>query len=764
MASNEQRLPIKIVLTRDEDLQAKPPGGSPRKVFDARGLDAQRQRLLGEILDVRKYFGELLQRRSHLPAVARVVLKPEALAKSHRPTHLFERDSCPIIGGEDFGRLLVSVTSAGLDELEKDMARGATANLNADVSTLRRIEPYTADDAAGDGGVAALQRLVAERRPEQIRVRLFKHGRSRADGAIFEGLLALARELNLEVPESLPYLADLRIFCIRGITPDAIAALASFIGTQSIGLVPEFEVTAQYAPVGTLTEADFPAPTADVEYPVVGIIDTGTDPENALLQAWVVDRDEEDVPRADQDNSHGSFVAGLIANGYHLNHKDPQFPRTQCRIVDVVAVPKRTTPLTEDDLLNTVRRVVRKYPDVRVWNLSLSRKDMVCRDDAFSEFGIELDKLQQEFDVSFVSCAGNYEEHPLRGWPPEDLGERDRIHPPADSALGVSVGAVAHVNRPSSRVRPRDPSPFSRRGPGAAFLPKPEVGHIGGNCDGQLNYRQVGVLSLSQNGQVCEAIGTSFSTPIVTSILAHIRSGTAGSMSRTLAKALLVHSAALAHGPIDAAELRYRGFGVPSDPSDVLTCRPWQATMIFEPELQPSKKIFARADFPIPKCFRRPDGRVEGDFLMTLVYDPPLSPSAGAEYCQTNVDVSLGTYDVGDDGKPAHESKIPLEPRDYSKLYEQHLVEHGFKWSPVKVYRKALQATGGQRWRLLLNLLYRATVQPVAEPQRAALVITLFDSTRQKPVYDDVVTAMQTSGWSTVDLQVSARVQTRGRS
>jgi len=693
-----------------------------------------------------------------------VILKTEALAKSHRPTHLFESGSCPIIGGEDFGQLLVSVTSKGLDELEKDVARGSTDHLKADVSTLRRIEPYTADDAAGDGGVSALQRLIEERRPDQLRVRLFRHGRSQADGALYEEFLALAQALKLEVPESLPYLADLRLFRVRGATSEIIPALAGFVGTQSIGLVPEFEVTAQYVPVGQLKAADFPAPLPDIEYPLVGLIDAGTDPNNPLLQAWVAERDEEDVPRADQDHAHGSFVAGLIVNGHHLNHKDPQFPATQCRIIDVVAVPKPATPLTEEDLLRTVRRVVKKYPQVRVWNLSLSRKDVICRDDAFSEFGMELDKIQQTFDVSFVSCAGNFEEPPLRGWPPEDLGERDRIHPPADSALGLSVGSLAHVGRPSSRVKPREPSPFSRRGPGAAFLPKPEVCHIGGNCDGQLNYRQVGVLSIGTNGQVCEAIGTSFSTPIVSSILASIRSGTAAPMSRNLAKALLVHSAALDHGPIDAAELRYRGFGVPGDPTEILTCAPWQATMIFEPELHPSKKVFARADFPIPNCFRRPDGRIEGEFLMTLVYDPPLSPNAGAEYCQTNVDVSLGTYDMGKDGKPKHESKIPLEPRDYSKLYEQHLVEHGFKWSPVKVYRKSLEATSGQRWRLMLKLLYRASMHEAAEPQRAALVVTLLDRTRQKAVYDEVVRAMQTSGWSAVDLHVDARLQARGRS
>ncbi len=726
-------------------------------------MDQQRGTLLGQIAEVRRQFGGVLQHRSHLPAVARVVLKSEALAKSHRPMHLFDRNSCPIIGGEAFGHILVSVTSKGLDELAEDVGHGSSDNIKADISTLRRIEPYSADDAAGDVGVAGLLAVVSEQRPELLRVRLFRHGRSQADGALYEEFLVLAKSLGLPPPESLPYLADIRLFRLRGVTPDMVPKLAAFVGTQSIGLTPQFEVKAQYVPVGHLKEADFPGPEPDVEYPLVGLIDTGTDPNNALLQAWVVARDEEDVPQADQDNAHGSFVAGLIANGHHLNHKDPRFPRTQCRVVDVVAVPKATTPLHEDDLLNTIHRVVKKYPDVKVWNLSLSRKGMTCRDDAFSEFGMELDKLQQIHDVTFVSCAGNFDELPLRGWPPEDLGERDRINPPADSAIGLSVGSMAHVDRPSSRVKKHEPSPFSRRGPGAAFLPKPEVCHFGGNCDGQLNYRQVGVLSVDASGQVCEAIGTSFSTPVVASILASIRAGTATPVSRNLAKALLVHSAALAHGPIDAAELRYRGFGVPGEPSEILTCAPWQATMIFEPDLQPSKKIFARADFPIPKCFRRADGRVEGEFLMTLVYDPPLDPNAGAEYCQTNVDVSLGTYDKDKDGKPKHEIKIPLEPRDYSKLYEQHLVEFGFKWSPVKVYRRALEATGGERWRLMLKLLYRASMPGRAEPQRAALVVTLFDPTRQKAVYDEVVRAMRTSGWSTVDLRVAARVRAQGR-
>ncbi len=475
----------------------------------------------------------------------------------------------------------------------------------------------------------------------------------------------------------------------------------------------------------------------------------------------MVDRDEEDVPRVDQDNNHGSFVAGLIINGRSLNHSDVRFPVSQARIVDVVAMPKPVTPVDEADLLRTIRRAVQKYPHVRVWNLSISRIDMLCRDDTFSDLGVELDAIQRQHDVTFVSCAGNYVAQPLRGWPPEDLGENDRIHPPADSALGITVGSIAHLDRPNSRVRREEPSPFSRRGPGAAFLPKPELSHYGGNCARDLNIQQVGVISVDGAGHLAEAIGTSFSTPLVSSLLSTIRAGVTEPISRNLAKALLVQSAAFRGGPVEAPDLRYRGFGIPGEVDEILTCAPWQATLILEPDIDQNRRIFAREDFPIPQCFRRADGRVEGDFLMTLVYDPPLDPTAGAEYCQVNVDVSLGTYDPGQDGKPTHEAKIPLEPADYSKLYERHLVEHGFKWSPVKVYRKHLTATSGQRWRIQLRVLYRAGA--LAQPQSAALVITMFDPKRHKPVYDHTITAMAQAGWVTQDLRVDERIRARSR-
>ncbi|MCX5772391.1 MAG: S8 family peptidase [Candidatus Hydrogenedentes bacterium] len=471
------------------------------------------------------------------------------------------------------------------------------------------------------------------------------------------------------------------------------------------------------------------------------------------------DRDEEDVPRAVQNNNHGSFVAGLLANARRFNHNDLRFPNTPARIVDVVAMPA-DAGITEDDLLDIIRRALTKYPKVRVWNLSISNVRSVCQNDAFSDFAMALDELQDKHKVTFVICAGNYVCQPLRGWPPGDLGEGDRIFPPADSVRALTVGSLAHYHQADSRVKSEEPSPFSRRGPGPAFIPKPEVCHYGGNCTADLDFSQVGILSVDARGNVAEDIGTSFSTPIVASLLAHVYEGVADPVSTNLAKALVVHSAALQSDSVDAQTLKYRGFGVPREVADMLTCTPWQATLVFQPQLPPDRRIFnPRIDFPIPKCFRRADGKVEGEFLMTLVYDPPLGRGAGAEYCRVNVDVSLGTYDIRSrSGKREHKGLIPPEPADVGKLYEEYQVKHGFKWSPVKVYRKRLCRVEGKAWRLQIRVLYRDK-QDLRRPQNVALVLTMFDPTRQKPVYDDVVASMRQLGWVTQDLRVHGRVR-----
>ena len=146
---NERRLPIKVVLTNDDDHRRPDRRGGAAKVFDEGATPEVRQMLVGQLEGVREYFNEIFPPGSSLPAVARVVLKTDALAKSHRPRDLFDQNTCPIIGGQKFGDLLVHVSSDGLSELETKIARNRSHRIKAQISTIDQIKPFTAEDATG---------------------------------------------------------------------------------------------------------------------------------------------------------------------------------------------------------------------------------------------------------------------------------------------------------------------------------------------------------------------------------------------------------------------------------------------------------------------------------------------------------------------------------------------------------------------------------------------------------------------------------------
>lgn len=749
------RLPIKVVIPRDEDYRRPDhSGGGGNKLFGEVTPEV-RDALEHQVDVVERFFQPSFRHSPGLPCVARVILKRRALAKSHRPMTLFDDTSCPVIGVGELGELYLRVQPDGLRTLGHKIRRLSTKVGVANISTIQQIAPFTAEDALGSRGRAGLREHICEGRTT-LKLRLFRHHDSRMDDALLRALQDQVRRIGLTEPEPVYYAAGMSILKVQQVPEDAIDPLASFVGVQSLSCFPRYHVHRMASrALGPLQEELFPPPVANVEYPVVGIVDTGIDPNNPSFTPWVTAR-EEFVPMTERDYDHGTFVGGLAVNARQLN-QHPRFPSTPAMLVDVQAMPRNGT-MTEDELIALLEQVVPKYPDVRVWNLSLSR-DEPCEDRTFSDLAAALDEMQDRHGVMFVIAAGNYNVPPFRSWPPPDLGEADRIAPPGDSVRALSVGSLAHLEKPSSCVRRDQPSPFSRRGPGPVFIPKPEIVHFGGNCDSAGNFIQTGIVSVNGNAQMAENIGTSFAAPMVSTLLANVDNALLEPASVNLTKALVVHSAVFGSPPIRAEELRYRGFGVPGDLVSVLTCSPWAATLIFEADLVPGIE-FERWPFPIPDCLRGPGGVVRGEFLMTLVSNPPLDATFGAEYCRSNVDVSLGTYDETGEEKRAHRGQIPPEPKHISRLYEREQVEHGFKWSPVKVYRRHMpKGVAGDTWRLKVSVTHRSGFA-TTEAQDFALVVTLRDPEQSQPVYDEVVARMQQLGWTTLDLEVQERVRT----
>ncbi len=185
----------------------------------------------------------------------------------------------------------------------------------------------------------------------------------------------------------------------------------------------------------------------------------------------------------------------------------------------------------------------------------------------------------------------------------------------------------------------------------------------------------------------------------------------------------------------------------------------WAATLIFEFEMRAGVDL-QRTPFALPDCLRLENGAFRAEITATLACESALDGTFGAEYCRTNVDLSLGTYLLDEENDRNHSRQISPFPKREANAKEKKLVENGFKWSPVKVYRRSIsRGVQGDQWRLAVMATDRSGAQNV--PTRVAMIITIADIERREPVYNDVVVAMNRLGWHTADvtLKVAPRVR-----
>jgi len=739
--------PIQIIEIRNTD--HKPPPDSisiDHKVF-GEVTPTLRQILANQSNLLLEYFHQHFNQWSDIPAVAKVTLKEEALAKSHRPIALFTSRTCPIIGTLDFGEILVSVTPNGLTNLSNRILETEGKKSIANISAIEKIEPYKQEDR--------LQGLTQDNFSQyaknniSLKLHAFSHGNETTDVLIKNALITLANEYGIEL-EEIHYGKRQTFLKMSAANDNANKIFSSFIGLQSLSPMPSYrpgDFQLQTTSVGDADVTLCPPPLDDHEYPVVGVIDSGICKKSTLLSPWIIAQ-EHYVPETLQENSHGTMVAGLIANGRSLNHSDQRFPMAQAKIVDV-AVFEKGKNLEEDNLVTIIEEVVEKYPKVKVWNLSLGGATAVPYNE-FSDFACFLDEMHDTHKCLFVVASGNH--HHLQSWPQtRDFGGQDRVSSPGDSIRSLTVGSIANKANPNSLSKAEEPSPFSRCGPGPNYIPKPEITHYGGNCAANESYAQTGILSLGPNNSHFESLGTSFSAPLASAQAAvlwqQLETGENPCIPERV-KALMVHSALVRSQSVTTDTLNNYGFGQPGDVIDTLYCDPNTITLMFETDLRHGGHEFERWPLPIPDCLTTDDGKFKGEVLMTLVYSPMIDKNYSSEYCRTNVDAAMGSYKQDDDGTYHFSSLIPVAPKDLSLLYEKFRIEHGFKWSPVKAYHKTFpRGTMVDTWRLKMKVTRRAEEANPGYPQRATLLLTLRSTTPEQQVYNEAIIKMNQAGW-----------------
>ncbi|WP_243227429.1 S8 family peptidase [Microbacterium sp. CIAB417] len=304
-------------------------------------------------------------------------------------------------------------------------------------------------------------------------------------------------------------------------------------------------------------------------------------------------------------------------------------------------------------VVDSIRRL-HAQGNVRVFNLSFGF-DRDYGASHVGEFSEMLDELARELNIVIVVAAGNISvpfdgvlasgHHVADDYPSHLHLREHQLAQPANAAIAVTVGGIAHSDAPAERNPPRlgdraiahvgHVSPFSRTGPGhgqlANRMNKPDFVAAAGNViiddTGFANIRDQGTGVLGPASRASGPLfrmghGTSFATPAVSRAAAAVLHEYPDA-SANLVRALLASAAELPAGANDLDEktrhARY-GFGVVRL-SEAVASRPQRVTMTYEGEMAVDTSVIH--PIPIPRGFSLPRSSSR-TIRIALAFDPPV--------------------------------------------------------------------------------------------------------------------------------------------
>lgn len=754
----KKNLPIKLFEKRQkiDDRRVEGGGGDniPKWQLQGEALEARATSLLETVGSLDSYFETIDISRSFIPATLRVDIDDDAIAKSHRSEiqKLFngQHTKNNIIGFIDSNSAIVKVDSIE----EKNAIQKNIRNYNKNARGISAVE-----------AIEIFKPFIADLEDnETVKISLIDYLDFELNNAIKQAFENYCQEQGVKVIET-NYSPGLIIYKIQSATRAQLDSISDFEALESITFMPQYSVQMDF--LASSEDLEIKVPKEGEEYPIIGVLDSGI-AKNKYISPWLMDRNFSSYPDELKDQSHGTCVSSIIVYGDELE-SEKWTGNSGCMLFDATVFPdEKKEKIHEDELIENIREAISANSDIKIWNLSLGTASESDISD-FSDFGKALDDIQMAKDVIICKSTGNCTNFKT-GHP------KSRVAKSGDSMRSLVVGSIAHSKNGTDISEVNHPSPFTRIGPGPANSIKPDLVSFGGNAglkSGKII--QNGVKAIAPDGSTVEIVGTSFSTPRVTSLLSEINFKVKEKFSPTLLKALAIHSAKYPTGvdfPINE-KVKQMGFGVASSADEIVYNDPHEITLILQENINRGEFIEI-LDFPFPESLIDENGFFYGEVKVTLVAQPVLREKQGAEYCQSNIKLQFGTYeDIKNRDTTKASILNPIGPedpknvmldsnyaaahkRDTATAYarERMLLNYGKKYQPVKKYsvnldemtaaRQRDALAGNRKWFAKIKGEYRDFAETMALKdgevlnQDFTLIVTIRDTKGHHQVYNEV--------------------------
>ncbi len=583
-------LPIQMMYKRKIDDRLTEGGGDknkPKWLLQENELIKRSEHIVLQLSNLDLLYNEHVK-KTELPFIIETEINNDAKAKSYRKnirSVLDDHYNKMIIGFKDDNKLLSSINSNCIKNIIDDFKNTKDNGiLISSIMNINKFKPYI--NKSNNNNKIYKARLINFNSEEinKKNIKLFK-------------TYCIQKEIDIKTETH--YTDNIIIYKLFLHNVENLDFICDFEGLYSLEPMPEISIN-----LDSLKESKFMnynIPKKDTSYPIVGILDTGIS-ETTALKPWLISKKHSNYPLEYQDNSHGTFVAGILEYGDYLNNSNDYYLEG-VNIFDAIIFPdENKEKVYQDDLVEHITEAIKRNPEIKIWNLSIGT-NIESNINYFSDFAMALDYIQDKYNVIIVKSAGNCTNFI------QDM-EVSRISNSADSVRAIVVGSISNIDNNHSL--------FSRIGPGPCYITKPDLVHYGGHIDSNKNCK--GVQSFDINGNIITNCGTSFSTPRVTRLCSELQYlvNYDNNFDPVLLKALLIHSANYTNINMDMEEkIKKMGFGKPSSTKEILYNSDYEITLVLRDNLKKGE-FMEITDFPFPKSLLDNNKMYKGHIYISL--------------------------------------------------------------------------------------------------------------------------------------------------
>lgn len=373
--------------------------------------------------------------------------------------------------------------------------------------------------------------------------------------------------------------------------------------------------------------------------PIIGVIDGGYH-ANSYLNAVAWESDKL-VTDDEADRRHGNMLAAMIVDATRWSNSLP-IPDLPCRLGIVQAVQRDdilVTPVTAEELILHLDKVMADQPETRVWNLS-ANTPFAAHEFEVSEMAHLLAGVCRKHQNLIVISSGNRE-----------LGSPDIISPPADCDAALVVAGRSTTGLFEALGGKCD---ISRTAFGPELMFKPDLSWFS-------THRVLG-------GSIVR--GSSFAAPLVSRLAAHCFEHVSNP-TPDLVRGLILNAADLPKGKYD----EHLGYGSPVLINEPWNCPPNMVIMAWS-EAMRAQQSYYWTDIAIPPSMIK-NGRLVGRIRLIAILEPTVE-RAGDEYFSLRIQSNVRHLPKG------KEKWAGLLGTDKPTTYEHKARREEQKWQPVQ--------------------------------------------------------------------------------